>query len=101
LYNVIGPRIIFVGNDLDPDVYEMPRNILDLSITKGIGQNLKIRFSINDILNQPILFIQDGNGNGKLERDADVHFMNFRRGSYYTLGVTYRLNGKEPRKPKA
>lgn len=99
LYNVIGPRIIFVGNDLDPDVYEMPRNILDLTITKGIGKNIKLRFSVNDLLNQPILFVQDGNANGKLERDTDLHFMSYKRGSYYTLGVTFRIEGKEPKKP--
>ncbi|MFA5194937.1 MAG: outer membrane beta-barrel protein, partial [Bacteroidales bacterium] len=35
LYNVIGKRIIYVGNVNDPHTYEMPRNILDFSVSKS------------------------------------------------------------------
>ncbi|MBI1223134.1 MAG: TonB-dependent receptor plug domain-containing protein [Bacteroidetes bacterium] len=34
LYNIVGPRIAYVGSDQYPDVIEMPRGILDVNLTK-------------------------------------------------------------------
>ncbi len=95
LYNVVGPRIIFVGNVIEPDIYEMPRNVLDLSVTKGITKWLKVKVGIQDLLNQPFLLLQDINGNNRLERIADLNYQNFRRGRYYTAGLIFQWNQKE------
>lgn len=94
LYNIFGPRIIFVGNVVEPDIYEMPRGVLDLSITKGITKWLRIRVGAQDLLNQPFLLLQDINGNGKLERKSDLNYQSFRRGRYYTVGLIFQLNQK-------
>jgi hypothetical protein len=91
LYNVIGKRILLVGAGSVPDTYEMPRNVLDLSIRKRINQRVVAKFGIKDILNQEFLLLQDGNEDGKLERMNDQVFRQFRPGTSYSLGLTYQL----------
>lgn len=96
LYNVFGQRIFTVGNMENPTVYEMPRHVIDLNISKKIKSNLEIRLGIQDILNQPIRFSQDFNRNGKIDKDvvsqtanADQDVRKFKRGSYFTLTGVY------------
>jgi outer membrane receptor protein involved in Fe transport len=96
LYNVFGQRIFAVGNQNNPTVYETPRNVVDLNISKKIRQNLEIRLGIQDILNQPVRFAQDFNRDGKIGKDvtslsanADQDIRKFRRGSYFTLTAAY------------
>jgi outer membrane receptor for ferrienterochelin and colicin len=91
LYNVIGERIVIVGSYGIPDVYEMPRNTLDLTITKRLWKRLDVKFGIQDILNQPYLLVQDANGDGKVTRNNDQQIQSYKRGSYYTLGLNFRF----------
>jgi hypothetical protein len=76
LYNIIGKRIVGIGrvdassgssinNDI-PDMYEMPRNVLDLSIRRKFGKRFEISAAVKDILAQNVVFKQfprfyDGN----------------------------------------
>ena len=61
LYNRIGKRIIGVGRSLGtagnevrvPDSYEMPRNAVDLSVSKKIG-NLEIKVAVRDLLAEKV-----------------------------------------------
>ncbi|MCC8147012.1 MAG: outer membrane beta-barrel protein [Bacteroidales bacterium] len=68
LYNILGKRIVGIGkvdtseegsinNDV-PDMYEMPRNVLDLSIAKKWGKKVELTVSVRDILAQKIRFKQ-------------------------------------------
>jgi outer membrane receptor protein involved in Fe transport len=92
LYNVIGPRINIVGNIQQfPSIYEMPRHAIDLSFTQDIGKHLEIKAGVQDLLNAPIRFLEDTNRDGKAVRGTDLNFMNFRRGQYFTLGLTYKF----------
>ncbi len=92
LYNVMGPRIRVVGTFGTPDIYEMPRNSLDLSISKFFWKkHLEVRFAAQNILNQPFLLIQDANNDGKLDRKIDQQQQSYRTGAYYTLGVVVRF----------
>lgn len=96
LYNVAGQRIFAVGNFEDPAVYEMPRHVVDLNISKTFNKQFELRLGIQDILNQPVRFSQDFNRNGRIGRDvtsntpkADQDFRSFRRGQYVTLTGVY------------
>ncbi len=89
MYNVIGPRVVIAGVPGIPEVWEMPRNLVDLTISKGIGKHFDIRFGVQDMLNQQVLWLQDANDDGKLNRDNDQRLQYFRRGTYFTLGLTY------------
>ena len=92
LYNVMGPRIRVVGTFGTPDIYEMPRNTLDLSVSKNFfKRHLEIRLAIQNILNQSFLLLQDANGDGKLNRKTDQQQQSYKTGAYYTLGVVLRF----------
>ena len=64
LYNRIGKRIIGVGrsegstgsedNARVPDSYEMPRDVLDFTISKKFGNHWEIKANIRDILAQKV-----------------------------------------------
>mgnify|MGYP003761585183 CR=1 FL=1 len=68
LYNKIGKRIIGVGrsegtsgsdeNAKVPDSYEMPRDALDLTLSKGFGKYLELKCSLRNIVNGPVLYAQ-------------------------------------------
>jgi hypothetical protein len=88
LYNVAGPRIFAVGNIINPTVYEVPRNVLDLVVTKKLSEHFEVRAAYQDIFNQPIRLVQDTNRNAKVD-NSDQTVRTFRRGSYGTLGLTY------------
>lgn len=91
LYNVIGPRIAIVGIPGIPEVYEMPRNVIDLSLTKQLNNGLSVRFGIQDILNQSFYLLQDANNDMKLSKENDQVMQQFKRGSYFTFGIQYKF----------
>lgn len=92
LYNVIGKRIVVVGLDF-PDIYEMPRHSIDLTISKSFRSHLEIKFGIQDILNQPIKYqqyIEFEKANEGLVQRQQVSYLT-KPGSYYSLGLTYKF----------
>lgn len=64
LYNIIGKRIVAVGlpspNDWEsiPDILEMPRNVIDLLISKKIGKHFEVKGSFKDLLNEAVIHAQ-------------------------------------------
>jgi hypothetical protein len=72
----------------------MPRNVLDFNVTKSVGQKLDIRFSAQDVLNNPVRLEQDFNRDGKINGSDNQPIRRFRRGPYFTLGVSYNFNRK-------
>ncbi len=96
LYNVFGPRIFAVGNQNSPTVYEMPRNVIDLNVSKVFNKRFELRLGIQDLLNQAYRLDQDFNRNGKIDSDktsktasADQEIRRYKRGSYSTVSLVY------------
>lgn len=67
LYNLIGERIVGIGksnsitsdSDYDvPDSYEMPRNLLDLTVAKKLGKLAELKLTVRDILAEKVVFKQ-------------------------------------------
>ncbi len=68
LYNRIGKRIIGVGrsegssasddNARVPHSYEMPRDVLDLSVAKRWGTHWEVKFNVRDILAEKVYYKQ-------------------------------------------
>lgn len=91
-YNVVGQRIQFVGDkQFNYSVIEMPRNVIDLAVTKGIGKHLQVKAGIQDLLNQKVRQLYDFDRNGKIGRNERGAFGEYRRGNYSTLGLTYNF----------
>lgn len=94
LYNVIGPRIAIVGIPGNPEVYEMERHLIDLSVTKTFKDRYSIRFGIQDLLNQDTILLQDANADGDLSKDNDQRLRYFNRGTYFSLSFMYKFREK-------
>jgi hypothetical protein len=88
-YNIIGKRLFVVGTEGTPDVYELPRNVVDFTITKGFGKNFEIKAGVMDMLNQATVLRQDSNDDGNVNSNDEL-ILRFKRGSYYTLGISVR-----------
>jgi hypothetical protein len=109
LYNVIGKRIAAVGRPSPnqwediPDIYEMPRNIIDLTFSKMIGKHIEIKGGIKDLLNQKVEYVQRVNttvdmslySGGAIEGlkkfDETQITKSFFPGRYFSLGVAFKL----------
>jgi outer membrane receptor protein involved in Fe transport len=102
LYNLIGKRIIGLGksnssdnnvNSLIPNSYEMPRNILDCTISKTIGKRIEIRCSIKDIFSEDVIFKQFPifeKNNVKHKREQIIRQYN--PGQSVSLSVLFKIN---------
>lgn len=58
VYNNIGKRIAYAGTPANPHTWELPRNLLDLTVTKNIGKRFELRVGFKDIINEPVRFVQ-------------------------------------------
>ncbi|MEO7990802.1 MAG: TonB-dependent receptor [Chryseolinea sp.] len=91
LYNVVGKNIAFVGSKSYKDVYQMPRNLLDLTFSKQINERFQLKGGVTDILNQPIQFLQDGNGDGTFDRKKDQTVQKYKPGQVFSIGFTWKV----------
>ncbi|MGB4958679.1 MAG: carboxypeptidase-like regulatory domain-containing protein [Saprospiraceae bacterium] len=90
MYNVVGQRIYVIGdNVLSSNVYEMPRNVIDLNVSKVFGR-MEVKAGIQDLLNQPFKLVQDIDRDNKVTENDGV-FQETRRGSNFYLGLNYKF----------
>lgn len=90
MYNVFGKRIFMVGDALFPSIYEMPRHVVDLSLSKKITGKITFRLAANDILNYQNRFVQDSNRDGIITENDEL-ISAFRRGSYFSSTIVIGL----------
>ncbi|MEI6851307.1 MAG: TonB-dependent receptor [Bacteroidota bacterium] len=99
MYNVIGKRIVFVGDVSTPDIYEMPHNLLDFTFSQKIYKFISVKGGVQDILNQEIQLKQfinytkdtDGNGTNDATVKRSQNTMSYKKGPYYTLGIALKF----------
>ena len=94
LYNRIGKRIIGVGRTEGaiggedqarvPDSYEMPRNSLDLTLSKKIGENFDLKLYFRNLLGEGITYKQFEGEIGQITRA-------YNPGRNIGLQITYTL----------
>jgi len=58
LFNVFGERIVDVGTNGAPDIYQQPQPQLDFIYSQGIGEHWKIKFKARNLLNPPVELTQ-------------------------------------------
>lgn len=87
-YNKFGRRIVITANAANALIWENPRDIIDLSISKTIYKKLSARFILGDLLAQDLILYQDRNLSGNLD-DQDIKSFTFRNGRTLTLGINY------------
>ena len=84
-YNVQGARLVLTSTDGAPDVYEMPRHLLDFKVSKKIGKHFNVSLTVRDILNSPI------KRSYKYDEGYLLDFDSYRYGTNFILGISYKL----------
>ena len=69
-YNYVGKRIIIVGNEDEPNIWENPRHVLDFQLSKTIKDKFEIKLNVRDALAQNLIFYQDINKNKKFDKKS-------------------------------
>ena len=70
-YNLIGRRIVIVGGPTEPSIWENPRHVLDLQLSKTFKRKFELKFNIRDMIAQNQIRYQDINSNGKLDKGSE------------------------------
>ena len=109
LYNIIGKRIVAVGRPSPnqwediPNIYELPRNLIDLAVSKKIGAHIEVKLGLKDILNEAVMSVQTvntsvnmadltgGSDNSVKYFDREQIVKSYRPGRYGTFGITYKF----------
>jgi hypothetical protein len=86
-YNVQGPRLSVVSSQpgFVPDVFELPRHMLDFRIAKELGKRFAVTITIKDILNSPV------RRSYQLPEGFTADFDRYRFGTNYNLSISYKL----------
>lgn len=113
IYNVTGTSIYAAGrpyqtsSNIDGPLYrgsilELPRNLLDFSVTQRLFKGLQCKFSIQNLLNKPVEMAEDWNftnkyelqsisynDNGTRSYNGDPISYHYNPGRYYVFNLTY------------
>lgn len=90
--NYVGRRIFLVGNEFDPSVWENPRWLLDLTISKTFIKNkLELKLACKDLLAQRAYFYEDTNQNNKFDKESDNVNFSHRFGQQFSFSVGYKF----------
>lgn len=79
LYNRFGERIAQVGSLYDDDIIEMPRDLVDFTLSQNFGDRYEFKISAKDILSQKQEFMQ-----------ADRKVKGNQKGSTYSAGLSVK-----------
>ena len=63
-----------------PDLLELPRNLLDLSLSQRIVKSLVMKFSIQNLLKAPFRIVEDHNYNQRYDKEQPVAVPGYRNG---------------------
>jgi hypothetical protein len=93
LYNRIGERLALVGNDDFGDIYEQPRNLVDLQFSrKVLKKNGEVRLTVSDLFNQRVATFENRDGKKVYNAAVDRTFSSFRPGTTITIGFNYNFS---------
>lgn len=103
LYNRIGKRIVGVGRSTGvdssgesidvPDSYEMPRNTLDLNLSKQFGKHWEVKVAVRDLLAEKLYFKQFENityTDGQRKELEEV-VKSYKPGRNFNFNVSYKF----------
>jgi outer membrane receptor protein involved in Fe transport len=96
LFNQIGRRILYVGNDQVPEIWENPRPLLDLQVAKKlIKDKAEIKLNVSNILNRMAYYYHDMNNNKKFDsgagKNSDAIAVGRNYGTNFSLSFNYKF----------
>ncbi|MGV3530710.1 MAG: carboxypeptidase regulatory-like domain-containing protein [Flavisolibacter sp.] len=95
LFNQVGRRILYVGNDQVPETWEAPRPLLDFQVAKKLMDGkAEIKMNVSDLLNRPAYFYHDVNGDKKFTsqgtNDALAISRNYGTGFQFSFSYNFK-----------
>ncbi len=117
-YNYVGKRIVIVGGDAYPNIWENPRHIMDLQLSKTFWKNhFEAKLNLRDgfangikigkkqmVTSQNLIWYQDIDGNGKLTKGSvdagqgtthshayDNVFINTKLSPSLSISIAYKI----------
>ena len=90
-YNVFGPRMAFNADFPTGDVYEQPRNQLDLLVSQQLFGGPKFKFSVKNILGEDAKFVHERLGTPEDDADGERIYKQCELGMTYSVGVSYQI----------
>ncbi len=93
-YNVYGRRIVVSeANSTRPPIYELPRHLIDLSVSKKLRNDWKIKLAATNILNAEFRYYYDGNFDEKIDQDSenDQLFQRYREGQKIEFSISRKF----------
>ncbi|MBI1266277.1 MAG: outer membrane beta-barrel protein [Cryomorphaceae bacterium] len=86
-YNIQGPKLALVASSAfsAPDVFELPRNMVDLKVSKRLGEHFSIAVAARNLLNATLIRAY------RFENGYDLHFDSYQFGTVYNFSVSYDL----------
>ena len=92
LFNQVGRRILYVGNEQLPPVWEAPRPLIDLQLAKKVmGSKGEIKLNVTDLLNRRAYFYHDLNSNQKFNSSVDALALSRKYGTGISLSFAYNI----------
>jgi hypothetical protein len=93
LYNRVGERLSLVGNSEFPNVFERPRNLVDLQLsTKLLDKKGELKLNVSDLLNNAFYHYENVNDATSFQEGTDRLFYSYRPGTTVTVSFTYDLS---------
>lgn len=93
LYNQIGRRILYVGNQDYPEIWEAPRPLLDLQIAKKLfHEKGVVRLNVSDIVNKRAYFYHNLDGSEKFDKNSNADALAIRRNYGTNISLTIGYN---------
>jgi hypothetical protein len=92
LYNRVGNRLALVGySSLSfPDVYENPRDVIDMQISKRVlNKRGEVKLTVSDLLNQNLMYYENVDKTRNYNKGTDRIFSSYKPGTTISVGFTY------------
>ncbi|MBU0982657.1 MAG: TonB-dependent receptor [candidate division Zixibacteria bacterium] len=90
-YNVFGERLTYNSEYLTPDVYELPRQDLDIMLSQKLFGSPTLKLRIRNILNTNAKFVYRDKIAPEGSRVDDRIYEEYKRGRTYSLGISYAI----------
>ncbi len=92
LYNQIGDRILYVGGNDYPPVWEATRPLFDFQISKKVMKNkAEVKLNVSDILNRVANYYHDLNDNKRYDKGTDALAIKRIYGTNVGLSFAYNI----------
>lgn len=91
-FNYVGERIFSVGNSNFPTIWENPRPVLDLQLTKTfLKKKLELRLNFRDLIAYNAIFYQDNNNDKTYNEGSDQLMVRQRLGQQISFNIGFKF----------